>query len=53
MSWIIPCLLLLMIYTLFRRCYIGIGSGLELVGAFALCIIFSVYMIGFAVGAMT
>ena len=53
MSWIIPCLLLLMIYTLFRRCYIGIGSGLELAGALALFVIFIVYMIGYAVGAMT
>lgn len=50
--WIISIALMLMIYILLRRCYIGLGSVLELVGAAALIIILVGFCLGYVAGAI-
>lgn len=50
--WIISIALMLMIYILLRRCYIGLGSALELVGAVALVIILIGFIMGYAAGSI-
>lgn len=53
MSLILPSLILFAAFVLFRRCYLGQGNYLEFFGAFAMVIVWIIYMIGFIVGVTT